>query len=205
MLVLVAVGGALVAGWKLRDSGAALPVVTPEPEAAAEPALGSTAPTPEAPAEEPADPPEPDVVLSPSQPARPRPAVLAIDSAEAADVLVDGKRVGAAPVKLKVSPGSHTVQLASASFGRAPLTKLNARAGESTAYREPFVLGRLNVSVKPWADVYLDGAKIGQTPLAGRPAAAGSHQLRLVAPSGEKTLEVLVPKGASVTVNETIP
>ena len=91
------------------------------------------------------------------------------------------------------------------SFGRTPPTRLTARAGESTAYREAFVLGRLNVSVKPWADVYLDGAKIGQTPLAGRPAAAGPHQLRLVAPSGEKTLEVQVPKGATVTVNETIP
>jgi hypothetical protein len=148
----------------------------------------------------------------PEAPPQPRPkpapaaALLAVESGEPADVLLDGKRVGAAPVKLKVSPGAHTVQLSSASYGKAPLAHVTARSGESTAYREPFALGRLNVSVKPWADVYLDGAKIGQTPLAGRAAAVGRHQLRLVAPSGEKTLEIQVPKGeAALNVNETIP
>jgi hypothetical protein len=134
-----------------------------------------------------------------------KPAMLSVESEQPGDVFVDGRKVGPAPQKLRVSPGSHSVQIANASLGRSRVSRVMARAGETASVRETFETGRLNVSVTPWADVFLDGVAIGQTPLAGRAVAAGPHTLKLSSPSGEKSLQVDVPKGQSVTVKETLP
>ena len=70
---------------------------------------------------------------------------------------------------------------------------------------ESVTLGTLNVTVSPWADVYLDGFHLGQTPLAGRQVAAAPHQLRLVGPNGEKSLQIEVKQTETLVVREALP
>ncbi|MBI3070882.1 MAG: hypothetical protein HYY84_02015 [Deltaproteobacteria bacterium] len=67
-------------------------------------------------------------------------------------------------------------------------------------------MGFLSVDTTPVAQVYLDGVRIGVTPIREWPVVAGVHQLRLVAVSAatERTLRVAVAKDARVSVSEKL-
>ena len=43
--------------------------------------------------------------------------------------------------------------------------------------------GLLRLAANPWADVYVDGKKVGTTPLAGYKLEAGNHQIKLLNPN----------------------
>jgi hypothetical protein len=57
--------------------------------------------------------------------------------------------------------------------------------------------GTLNINAAPWAEVFLDGRPLGETPLAHVSASAGRHEVILKHPQlGERTVTVDVPSGA---------
>jgi serine/threonine-protein kinase len=65
--------------------------------------------------------------------------------------------------------------------------------------REPARPGRLFVDARPWATIYLDGAKIGVTPIVGRSVPAGEHTIKAVAEDGTtKTMRVNVEPGGDL-------
>jgi hypothetical protein len=61
--------------------------------------------------------------------------------------------------------------------------------------------GVLYVNAVPWAEVFVDGTKIGDTPIANHPTALGSHEIVLRHPRyGEQRLTVLVSLSAPARV-----
>jgi len=52
---------------------------------------------------------------------------------------------------------------------------------------QPPANGFLSVNADPWAEVYLDGRRIGTTPVFKHRVAAGAHVVRLVSPDGAST------------------
>jgi serine/threonine protein kinase len=163
----------------------------------------------------PAPPPPPPAVETPeaaatsSRPSAPRhrePGWLSIDSNVAARAWLDGTALGALPVQhVRVSPGEHRLKLENPSLGLSRTTRVRVGPGETLEHHAPVTLGTLNVTVSPWADVYLDGFHLGQTPLAGRQVAAAPHQLRLVGPNGEKSLQIEVKQTETLVVREALP
>jgi len=62
-------------------------------------------------------------------------------------------------------------------------------------------LGRLSVDSDPWSSVYLDGKRLGTTPLWLVSVPAGRHRLRLVTSHGRSTERwLLVPEGGSLNL-----
>jgi eukaryotic-like serine/threonine-protein kinase len=61
-------------------------------------------------------------------------------------------------------------------------------------------LGKLELRIRPFAEVYLDGKKLGETPLPPVPATVGKHKLRLVNPTLGKDVEVDVTVTGASTV-----
>ena len=61
--------------------------------------------------------------------------------------------------------------------------------------------GMLNLSVRPWAQVVIDGQPLDKpTPVRNHRLAAGWHTILLKGPGGkEQTLKVNVPAGKTVT------
>jgi serine/threonine-protein kinase len=59
--------------------------------------------------------------------------------------------------------------------------------------------GKLSIDARPWATIYIDGKKIGPTPIVNRDVPAGDHTIRAVAEDGtEKTMRVRVEPGGTV-------
>ncbi|MEM6732825.1 MAG: protein kinase, partial [Myxococcota bacterium] len=96
--------------------------------------------------------------------------------------------------------------------GVKPASDLGAKASKATPAkdrRKPVVgTGTLSLrSSGAWADVYLDGEKIGTTPLRDIEVRSGRLTLRLVNPRAgvEKSISVVVPAGGSVKRTVRIP
>ena len=65
-------------------------------------------------------------------------------------------------------------------------------------------LGSLSINAEPWAEVWIRGEKIGDTPMANVPLAIGTHQVVLKHPElGERVQEVTITgkQGARVSVD----
>jgi hypothetical protein len=59
--------------------------------------------------------------------------------------------------------------------------------------------GKLYVNAEPWATIYIDGSKIGMTPVVGESLPAGDHTLKAVTEDGRvKTMKIHIDAGGNV-------
>jgi serine/threonine protein kinase len=120
-----------------------------------------------------------------------------------AKIYIDGKYIETTPIAkaIKVTAGNHTVRLDNPGF--EPWQKrINFKPGQTVSMDiklNPFA-GQLKISVRPWADVYIDGKFHETTPIA-EPIRlpAGRHTLKLINPSFLTHEEVI-----TVVANQTI-
>ena len=113
-----------------------------------------------------------------------------------AKIYMDGKYVETTPLarSIEVTPGNHRIRLENPNFQDWQKT-VNFKPGQTVSLDvklEPFA-GTLKISVKPWADVYIDGKFYETTPI-GKPIqlSAGRHTLKLINPSFVTHEEVIV-------------
>ncbi len=200
LLALLLAGIALSNGGRTgrdaQEDSAVVPAPAPEPAPQAPPEAKSEA----VPSEEEARPP-------PTRAERPvSSASLRLAVNVPANIWIDGIQRGSAPLLVThLSAGEHVVRLESPTLGLARTFKVRLVAGKQTTRVERFAMGKLNVMVDPWADVWLDGQAIGQTPLAGRDVWEGRHELRLVSPLGEKRVSIQVDPDQTLVVKERLP
>jgi hypothetical protein len=67
----------------------------------------------------------------------------------------------------------------------------------------PAGTGRLKIVILPWAEAWLDGKPLGQTPIVGLKVAAGVHRIRLKNDNKEKTVTVTVTTSKLTVIDET--
>jgi hypothetical protein len=78
-----------------------------------------------------------------------------------ADVYVDGKKIGRAPLTHVVSRGTHDVRLRDGARGIDARRKVNVR-GPATPVRFALGKGTLDVTAPEDAEVYVDGRRVGR-------------------------------------------
>ncbi|MBI3183697.1 MAG: serine/threonine protein kinase [Myxococcales bacterium] len=205
----------LAAQWPLEGTQA--PPSHLQPPLPARPPLQAPRPQPEPPPQlpQPGPAPKPQAAATPAPPApaqtrasprgAPRHALLSLTSNVPAVGYLDGVRLGALPIsRARASAGAHRIRVASEELAVSRSKRLTLKPGEEAAAHFAFEKGTLNVNADPWADVWLDGLPVGQTPLS-RQLWEGRHRLRLVGPAGEKSLTVEVIAGKMVVVQEKLP
>jgi hypothetical protein len=95
------------------------------------------------------------------------------------------------------------------SFMDEPITAREARAIAEGRARNPGKTaqpGTLRINSRPWAQLYVDGQLVGNTPQLGLRVSPGEHSIRLVNAQFEmsKTFSVFVEPGESVTRVESL-
>ncbi len=130
-------------------------------------------------------------------------AYFKINVAPWAKVYIDGKYIETTPIAqaIEVVSGNHDVKLENPNF-QIWQKRINFKPGETVTLDiklDPFD-GYLKISVRPWADVYIDGTFQETTPIANPiRLAAGRHTMKLINPSFIAHEEVI-----TVVANQTI-
>ena len=127
---------------------------------------------------------------------------VAFDAPWEVDILEEGVLVGTSRTPALMLPaGPHNLRFVNDAFGYAHSQRVVVEPGRTVTVALPVPKGKLNVNALPWAEVSVDGAAIGETPLGDVSVDVGSHVLTFRHPElGEKTVSVAVKVGAPARV-----
>jgi len=95
-----------------------------------------------------------------------------VEVAENGDVLGSG---GAN--RIMMAAGRHDIVLANRVIGYQEARRIDVTAGKTTAIRLDPPRVAISVNARPWAEILLDGANVGETPIANLLVTVGSHEL----------------------------
>jgi len=110
------------------------------------------------------------------------------------EILEDGRVLGSTRTERLMLPvGSHRIELANAGLEFTTARTVQVAAGKTANLAISLPSGRLAVNAVPWADVFMDGASIGTTPLGELAVPIGTHELVFRHPQlGERRQTVTV-------------
>lgn len=92
-------------------------------------------------------------------------------------VLEDGRVIGSTAGPIAINDGTHTVELVNEALGFRFKQPVHVKPGQLTTINISVPNGRVSINASPWADVWIDGAAAGQTPLANLTLPIGSHEI----------------------------
>ena len=95
------------------------------------------------------------------------------------------------PVAL--ASGRHELELVNATLGFRSRRVVEIKAGQTVTLAVPRPNGDVSINALPWAEVWLDGTALGQTPLGKVSVPIGEHEILLRHPSfGERREKAIV-------------
>ena len=213
LVVIEAVPTALWIRARLRPPVVSEPAATGLPAAAAIPLAScestpasSAGATPTTPANSPA--PTTGVTKGPSTPGKTDgvPAVappvdksmlagsVAVATPVPMQVLLKGRLVATTEAESFMLPvGTHELEFANENVGYQARRTVTVQAGKTTTVRLDPPSGTVNINAVPWAEVWMDGRRIGETPLGNLQAPIGARELIFRHPDlGERRASVFV-------------
>jgi hypothetical protein len=118
-------------------------------------------------------------------------------------VYARGRLVGTTEAETIMLPvGSHELLLENTAVGFRVTRTVAVQAGRTSSLRLDAPNGTLNVNAVPWAEVWLDKQRLGETPIGNLQAPIGSHDVVFRHPEfGEKRTSVLVTLKGPVRVS----
>jgi hypothetical protein len=140
-------------------------------------------------------------------PAVPAAGALSIASPFVVQAFVDGTLVGdSASARLNVPAGAHELRLVSDALEFVQVTPIDVKARALTRLVVERPLGTLHVNAQPWAEVWVDGRKLGDTPLGNVRLPIGAHDVTLRHPSlGEERRTVTIGARTPVHLGVEFP
>jgi hypothetical protein len=145
------------------------------------------------------------IAAKPEPAASPEPAAPKAAAPVAAPKVVEPKHV-AKPIASKASPKHAQPRRAPKPAPAKRVARPEPKPEKQAARVEPAApaaraMGTLRVNSLPWAQVFVDGNLVGNTPQMGLPLSAGNHKVKLVNPPLEmtKVFSVKIEPGQVVT------
>lgn len=142
---------------------AALPAATPvvpDGKPASAPIVGAAAP--------------PVAISAPA----PAPGWVTINAPQDLQVFQNGVVVGnSRGGRIALAPGTHQLDLVNEAIGYRGTHTVQVRSGANAAVSVEFPNGTLALNAMPWAEVFVDGRNVGETPIGNLSVSVGSHEV----------------------------
>jgi hypothetical protein len=104
-----------------------------------------------------------------------------------------GALLGSSDVdRLMLSSGEHVLEFANPSLGFRVERKVTVAAGKTSPVRVDVPNGTVSINAFPWADVFIDGQSVGQTPIANIARPIGRHEVLFRNPQLGERRETIV-------------
>jgi hypothetical protein len=109
-------------------------------------------------------------------------------------VFEEGRLVGTSEVdRIMLPVGTHRLDIISDALGYRSRHEVAIRAGQTSTLRLEMPTGTLAVNAQPWAEVWIDGERIGETPIGNLTRTIGPHEVVFRHPElGEKKATAIV-------------
>jgi hypothetical protein len=99
--------------------------------------------------------------------------------------------------RIMVPSGRHELELVNESLGFKATRAVDVANGQVAAVRPEWPRGSVALNALPWAEVFVDGDRLGETPIGSAPLPIGVHEVVFRHPElGEKRANVIVTSGA---------
>lgn len=148
------------------------------------------------------------VLLSSPAPSAGTPAAagwLTVSSPIALLLREAGRVIGTSETeRLMLPAGDHDIEFSNEALGFAVRKTMHVAAGKMTATKIDLPNGVLSINAQPWAEVWVDGERVGETPIGNLPRRIGSHEVVLRHPElGERrqTVVIVVDKPTRIGVD----
>ncbi|MEM6732781.1 MAG: PEGA domain-containing protein, partial [Myxococcota bacterium] len=129
---------------------------------------------------------------------------LSLNSEPKAEVFVGEKSLGSTPLEsVELPAGENILVLRNERLGIEKQLRLDLPPGALLEENVVLSKGTLEFVANPWADVYVDGRKVGTTTMLHLAVYEGAHQVRFVNRDikKESTVDVIVVAGESTRLN----
>jgi hypothetical protein len=115
----------------------------------------------------------------------------------------NGRLVGTSDTdKIMMAAGRHDVVFANDTLGYHASRTIQVPPGKVAPIAVELPQGSININAAPWADVFIDGRHVGETPIGNLPLAIGPHEVLFRHPQlGEKREAVSVTLNAPVRLS----
>jgi len=155
--------------------------------------------TPRVPAERTLIPPPPPPKPAPAVAAKPAPpgslsGWLRVEVPVAMRISEDGRLLGTTDVdRLMLPTGDHVLDLRSDDLQFSTRTMVTIKAGEISILPVRLPSASISINARPWAEAWVDGERVGETPIGTLMRTIGRHEVVLRHPElGERRVPVLV-------------
>ena len=129
---------------------------------------------------------------------------LSVDVASPLQIYEEDRLVGTTNIgRLLLPPGTHVLDFVSDELGFRTQRTVTVRPGTATDVRLELPSVTLSINAQPWAEVFVDGERVGETPIGTLSRPVGRHEIVLRHPQlGERrqtiTLTTNAPNRISV-------
>jgi len=115
-------------------------------------------------------------------------------------VLENGRVVGSSAFERIMLPvGRHDIELVNTALGYRERRTIQVTAGLTTTLRPEWPRGSMAINAIPWAEVSVDGTRVGETPIGSYMVPIGSHEVIFRHPELGERRQVV-----TVTLNEPV-
>jgi hypothetical protein len=103
---------------------------------------------------------------------------ISVSTPKPVQLFEDGRLLGSSDSeRLMVPPGTHQVEIVNEALGYRSTRAVQVTAGKVSAIKVEFPTGTIALNAIPWADVWIDGEKVGETPIGNLPVTIGAHEI----------------------------
>jgi len=104
--------------------------------------------------------------------------------------------------RIMVSAGRHELDIVNESLGFRATRVVTVSPGQVSALRLEWPKGSMALNAQPWADVWIDGERVGETPIGNVAVPIGPHEVVFRHPQlGEQVVRATVTAGESTRVS----
>jgi hypothetical protein len=107
-----------------------------------------------------------------------------------------GRALGTSGEPIRVPVGRHTLDIGSEDLGYQTVQVVDVKPGRPQRIQPSLPTGVANLNATPWAEVWIDGRKVGETPLGHVQLTIGPHEVQFRHPElGDQTRTLMVTTG----------
>jgi hypothetical protein len=145
------------------------------------------------------------LVVSPIAPVVAAPGWLSVQSSARLELREAGKLIGTTETEQIMLPaGEHTIELVNDAIGYRSQRTIDVGPGKTTVVPIELPFGAVSINALPWAEVWINGDRVGETPIANLARRVGSYEIVFRHPElGEKreTITITLRQTARIGVD----